>query len=64
MQIPATICVGAAKRAPPLGRYKCKQVGDLPVGEREIAKVVRVNLNRVNRIGKSLKKRKTQAGED
>ena len=34
------------------------------VGQREIAKVVRVNLNRVNRIGKSLKKRKAQAGED
>ena len=29
MQIPATICVGAAKRAAPLGRCKCKQVGRL-----------------------------------
>ena len=28
------------------------------VSQREIAKVVRVDLNRVNRIGKSLKKRK------
>ncbi len=28
------------------------------ISQREIAKVVRVNLNRVNRLGKSLKKRK------
>lgn len=32
------------------------------VSQREIAKVVRVDLNRVNRIGKSLRKRKV-AGE-
>ncbi|MBZ5567822.1 MAG: hypothetical protein LAN64_08220 [Acidobacteriia bacterium] len=29
----------------------------------EIARIVRVDLNRVNRIGKSLKRRKTVAGE-
>ena len=34
------------------------------VPQREIAKVVRVNLNRVNRLGKSLKKRKVQPGEE
>jgi hypothetical protein len=34
------------------------------VSQQQIAKVVRVNLNRVNRLGKSLKKRKAQAGED
>jgi hypothetical protein len=33
------------------------------VGQLEVAKIVRVNLNRVNRIGKSLKKRKAQARE-
>jgi len=34
------------------------------ISQQQIAKVVRVNLNRVNRIGKSLKKRKAQTGED
>ncbi|MBZ5705004.1 MAG: hypothetical protein LAN63_06595 [Acidobacteriia bacterium] len=33
------------------------------VSQREVAKIVRVDLNRVNRIGKSLKKRKTGTGE-
>jgi hypothetical protein len=34
------------------------------VPQLEIAKVVRVNLNRVNRIGKSLKKRKQSSNGD
>ena len=33
------------------------------VSQREVAKIVRVDLNRVNRIGKSLKNRKTGTGE-
>jgi hypothetical protein len=34
------------------------------VPQLEIAKVVRVNLNRVNRIAKALKKRKKRGGDD